>query len=434
MTKTSAEDAIENSGPAAPSPSFPENRNARKNLKSSNKNDKKKSTATAGAPLSVKIGAIGTVYPAKTNAYAAAGRKRKNSPITDTSPAGKTEGQQVNTDTVEIIISSTARKKRKRSPKLFETALLSNAERNELHIEIYKYFHWLQKEVAELETSELGQRSSRRAGVVFDGIQTLLVNMESTFKIIQQEKDAEDTDGLSKDTVEEGPDCRFPFLERSLRADFIHRVEVKETKKETKKESEPIKPKGDTRDFDALFEDMMIYKQEHGHPNVPYGYKQDIPLARWVYNLRGKRKGLQEKGEECQVADEVKEKAWTTHLTQERIDRLDSVGFSWTALRKQAPWEERFQELLDYYQAHGNCRVPEKVGPLGRWVEQQRYDYRKKNMNFMKNRAPILDEIGFEWNPRGFDLGSWDERIEELVSCRKSCLCILEVMHKFISN
>ena len=79
---------------------------------------------------------------------------------------------------------------------------------------------------------------------------------------------------------------------------------------------------------------MMTYKQEHNHPNVPHGYKKDIRLGRWVTNLRTKKKSLEEKGEECHVGDELKEKAWTTYLTKNRIERLDSVGFSWASTKK----------------------------------------------------------------------------------------------------
>lgn len=59
-------------------------------------------------------------------------------------------------------------------------------------------------------------------------------------------------------------------------------------------------------------------------------------------------------------------------LTQERIYRLDTIGFQWVISNSNAKsWEERFEELKQYQQCHGTTRVPRSSGTLGEWVHMQ---------------------------------------------------------------
>lgn len=56
------------------------------------------------------------------------------------------------------------------------------------------------------------------------------------------------------------------------------------------------------------------------------------------------------------------------YLDHEKIDKLDSVGFTWSFERNGKSWEERFQDLMTFRRDHGHCRVPRKEGALGEWV------------------------------------------------------------------
>ena len=51
-------------------------------------------------------------------------------------------------------------------------------------------------------------------------------------------------------------------------------------------------------------------------------------------------------------------------LSQERIDKLEGLGFLWSAkpgARKQeGRWEESFEHLRAYKETHGNCLVPKR--------------------------------------------------------------------------
>mmetsp|Transcript_45566 Transcript_45566/g.96880 ORF Transcript_45566/g.96880 Transcript_45566/m.96880 type:complete len:112 (+) Transcript_45566:1380-1715(+) len=78
-------------------------------------------------------------------------------------------------------------------------------------------------------------------------------------------------------------------------------------------------------------------------------------------------------------------------------------------------WESRFMELMDYYETNG--RWPsQSMGTLGEWVHKQRGFYARNDKNYMKDKAPRLDEVGFEWTPRGNTRLKWDEGFELLVT------------------
>ena len=68
--------------------------------------------------------------------------------------------------------------------RLSDTVLLTNAERDALHVEIHTYFSWLLARVVELETSESGRKAAKRADVTASGLRGLLSKMKSTFKIL----------------------------------------------------------------------------------------------------------------------------------------------------------------------------------------------------------------------------------------------------------
>ena len=86
------------------------------------------------------------------------------------------------------------------------------------------------------------------------------------------------------------------------------------------------------------------------------------------------------------------------------------------------------------------------IGTMGDWVHKQRTKYTKKDPIFMKTKAAKvserrksecilyrvfgethsliftfhtkMDEIGFEWTPRGYTRMNWEEGFEMLVSVR----------------
>ena len=114
-----------------------------------------------------------------------------------------------------------------------------------------------------------------------------------------------------------------------------------------------------------------------GHCRVPARHKEDgFNLGQWV--------SVQRRGKDS--------------LSQERLQRLDELGFVWDPFSEQ--WEEGFRYLKLYLDREGHCRVPAKHkedgSPLGTWVSTQR---RGKD-SLSQERLQRLDEIGFVWEVR----------------------------------
>lgn len=89
-------------------------------------------------------------------------------------------------------------------------------------------------------------------------------------------------------------------------------------------------------------------------------------------------------------------------MTEERIKILTIIGFEWDASNRE--WYEWLEE---YKKEHGNCCVPSRYKAkknLGRWVRNQRNQYRKMKMGLYStmtvNRERQLEAVGFVWDAR----------------------------------
>ena len=91
-----------------------------------------------------------------------------------------------------------------------------------------------------------------------------------------------------------------------------------------------------------------------------------------------------------------------------------------SAALKRSPklsWNERLEELREYKEKNGHCKVPQRQGSLGGWVTTQRSYYRKKEAGektpLTDERVAALDAIGFQWSVIAND-ECWHERLDEL--------------------
>jgi len=158
--------------------------------------------------------------------------------------------------------------------------------------------------------------------------------------------------------------------------------------------------------------DLLVeYKQEHGHCNVP---RNDI--------FNGQKLGF--------WADKQRRFYKEGKLPEDRIDRLNEIGFDWSpkttkasnALRAQSMkvdtyqnrWNEKYDLLVEYKQEHGHCSFPTKDifngQQLGKWVDTQRRLYKKGKLP--GDRVDRLNEIGFNWSVHDV---SWEEQFKQLV-------------------
>lgn len=375
----------------------------------------------------------------------------------------------------------------RKKKKIFPTAHLPNEERDELHIEIYRYFQWLQKSLDGASGSSGDSLSDRKrsaasgaAGINVGALRKLMEGMESTFKVVRTTNALQGGGAATVGTTATAKvggrqastptatagggmgvgGTALPFLEEALGEPLGRLVEANK--------KDPVKSKTRSKrsrglDFDDMYLRLVQFQRDHGHVNVPQKYSNDGQLGSWVANIRSKRKQMAKKGEEFELDipegglqnddeddnnddgdDDVlgleeggvdgstganaatndttpkkrgrKAGGGRQRLTRDRIHRLDAIGFQWQVANPNTKtWDERFEDLKEYQQLHGTTRVPRSSGTLGEWVHMQRRLYNKKDPKFLSRKAHLLEDIGFEWQPRKHALVSWDDNFNRLV-------------------
>jgi hypothetical protein len=111
------------------------------------------------------------------------------------------------------------------------------------------------------------------------------------------------------------------------------------------------------------FLELLDYKHRFGHVNVPYDFPANRPLSQWVKRQRHQYK--------------LKQMGRHSNLSEDRELMLQSIGYVWDS--RGAHWDERFQDLKDFYEEHGHARVTKtnpKYRQLAVWLKRQRHHAR----------------------------------------------------------
>jgi superfamily II DNA or RNA helicase len=143
-------------------------------------------------------------------------------------------------------------------------------------------------------------------------------------------------------------------------------------------------------DWDERFGQLKAFKQRFGHCKVPEGWEENKQLATWIAVQRTRRK--------------------QNKLSQDRIFRLESVGFVWAP--HTSMWDEMFERLSEYKKNFGHTNVPARWtedSELGMWVSMQRRLHKKSQLS--NTRVKRLDEIEFLWDPLA---ARWEEMFSAL--------------------
>ena len=111
------------------------------------------------------------------------------------------------------------------------------------------------------------------------------------------------------------------------------------------------------------------YYEEHGDLNVPAVYvsANGERLGRWI---RRQREMYQKYREEKKEGKSKKEIRW-----RERFKRLDEIGMVWES---GDPWEQRFILAKEYYEKHGNLKMPANYVVQGVWLERWLREQKEK--------------------------------------------------------
>ena len=151
-------------------------------------------------------------------------------------------------------------------------------------------------------------------------------------------------------------------------------------------------------DYNETFEKhcrgLITFKEEFGHCNVPTRCENNPSLGRWCGHMRNAYKKIQ-----------MGRKS-NSNLSQDRIERLEEIGFQWQGVDYDETFEKHCRGLITFKEEFGHCNVPtrcENNPSLGRWCGHMRNAYkkiqmgRKSNSNLSQDRIERLEEIGFQW-------------------------------------
>ena len=131
--------------------------------------------------------------------------------------------------------------------------------------------------------------------------------------------------------------------------------------------------------WERKFQQLLEFKREHGHTNVPQRCPQYPELATWVHNQRHAK--------------------WHNKpIMAEREKRLDEIGFVWRFIERNV-WGRMFERMMEFRKVHGHCNVPQKSATnrkLGRWVNVQRLFYMRGKLRHERQKR--LEAVGFVWN------------------------------------
>jgi superfamily II DNA or RNA helicase len=185
---------------------------------------------------------------------------------------------------------------------------------------------------------------------------------------------------------EERGHCRVPqrFKENGQLADWVSRVRTSRNKGKLSAEQKRILTElgfdwNPVRNrWDYMFDQLVEYKKEHGHTNVPQHSGKYLELAHWVRNQRAAKR-------------------YNRPIIAERGKRLDEIGFSWR-LVDPLSWESMFESLGEFKKIYGHRNVPQhwkENKRLGKWVNTQRTAYKRGKLSAEKQK--LLEEIGFAW-------------------------------------
>ncbi|OQR84817.1 hypothetical protein ACHHYP_12790 [Achlya hypogyna] len=93
---------------------------------------------------------------------------------------------------------------------------------------------------------------------------------------------------------------------------------------------------------------LRLFRDLHGHANVPYRFVVPSGDDRWPTSLQGLHLG--------NVVHKWRQQAAT--LRADRRATLDAVGFVWGAGRSLISWADKMLALATYRAVHGHTRVP----------------------------------------------------------------------------
>lgn len=160
------------------------------------------------------------------------------------------------------------------------------------------------------------------------------------------------------------------------------------------------------KSFDEHLEDLVKYKNIHGHCNPP----STQSLGRWCRRVRYEY-NRQAKGRFKKNGEKL--------LTSEKIKKLEAIGFQFSSSSTCKNFEQRLKELVKFREIHGHCHVPRSYPSLGKWCSSIRIGYNQvqkgeiqtSGSKLTMERVKALEEIGFDFLHQS---NAFEQRLMEL--------------------
>ena len=118
--------------------------------------------------------------------------------------------------------------------------------------------------------------------------------------------------------------------------------------------------------WDEMFEKLQRYKEEHGTITIPK--KKSTDLRNWIARQRYQYDKLRQ--------------GKSSLMTKDQMDKLTSIGFSFTSTYTKCSFDERAAQWLEYTSKHGQdvstswrAKMPDGRNSLGSWVKKTRQKY-----------------------------------------------------------
>jgi hypothetical protein len=153
--------------------------------------------------------------------------------------------------------------------------------------------------------------------------------------------------------------------------------------------------------FDERFKDLMAFKAEFDHCNVPYrksNNNKHCSLGNWCNNIRQSYKAIKEGGMP------------RNKLSKANIKRLENAGFQWSSISKTCTFDKRFKDLMAFKAEFDHCNVPvtksSKHFSLGKWCSDMRRSYKAikeggtPRCKLSEANIKRLEKAGFKWRRR----------------------------------
>ena len=185
-------------------------------------------------------------------------------------------------------------------------------------------------------------------------------------------------DGTVVETTTFAPVVNTPHDSMNLQAhnNNNHQAPQNQLATITTPTASPKQPKGVramayAADLDAKwnkkFEELIKYKEIHGHVNVPQDNKE---LGRWVSTQREKKRQTDLVNAGYVFPPDKKRRPC---MLPDQIAKLESIGFKWK-VNTIVGWDARYEQLLEYKRKHGDVHVPQSYAEDVAFVSTCAYD------------------------------------------------------------